>query len=108
MRNVESCQVLQKGHWKSLTITNQTGADSLPIIRPRSAASVRESRVGAAAGCAVAFTAALTAAAFAALSAAFAALLAAALPFEQAITAETSAIDRRGNRCLARGRFRGE
>jgi hypothetical protein len=54
--------------------------------------------VGAAAGCAVAFTAA----AFAALSAVFAALLPAALPFEQAITAETSAIDRRGNRCMAR------
>src|SRR5471032_3209538 len=48
MRKVESCHALQNGHWKSLTMTNQSFADSLPAILPRSAASVSESRTEAA------------------------------------------------------------
>src|SRR5688572_21019265 len=48
VRYVESCHVLQKGHWKSLTSITQTGAFASPWIRAASARAVSES--GAAAG----------------------------------------------------------
>src|SRR5690242_11643904 len=50
---VESCHILQYGHWKSLPSTIQRAARGLPLIRPLSARSLMES-VGVRVGFAVA------------------------------------------------------
>ena len=43
LANVSSCHCLQKGHWKSLISTSQTGAVADPRMRPRSALALIES-----------------------------------------------------------------
>ena len=50
---VESCHILQNGHWKSLPSTIHNAARGLPLIRPLSARSLMES-VGARGGAVVA------------------------------------------------------